>query len=170
MKKKHTAQFGSFSLQLVLCSSGSLLDDHGNTVGFLPSRSANESFSSGSCRTDVCRTRRLSASDRGGLLASSHLAERAARSQAIARRGDVSGADSKRKSQIICATRRRWRITGNGRLLPSSCRLKWIAWRSTPNSPRCCANSFKRLGNDPVVIAECLARPVLSRASDYVCI
>jgi hypothetical protein len=35
-------------------------------------------------------------------------------------------------------------ITGNGRLVLSSCRLRWSAWPSTPNSPRSCANSLTR--------------------------
>jgi len=37
-----------------------------------------------------------------------------------------------------------------------------IVWRSIRNSPRCCVNFFAALGNDPFVIAECLARPVLT--------
>ena len=46
-------------------------------------------------------------------------------------------ADYLRKSQ-------RWKITGNSQLPLSNCRPKWIAWRSTPNSPMYCANFLKR--------------------------
>ena len=56
----------------------------------------------------------------------------------------MSQAKIEKKVQITCANRKRWRMTGNSRSQPSNCRLKWIAWRSTPNSPRCCANSLKR--------------------------
>ena len=52
----------------------------------------------------------------------------------------------KRKWRIICANHRRWRITGNSRLLLSSYRLRWIEWRSTPNNPKCCANCLQRSG------------------------
>ena len=51
----------------------------------------------------------------------------------------------KESRKIICASRRRWRVSGNGRLVPSSCRLKWIVWRITPNSHRFYAKSFTRL-------------------------
>jgi hypothetical protein len=36
------------------------------------------------------------------------------------------------------------RITGNDRLQLSSYRPRWIAWQSTPNSQKFCANSLKR--------------------------
>ena len=54
---------GAILFKRLYVGSGNLLDDHGNTVGFLPSGSASESLSSGSCRTDFCRSRSLSASD-----------------------------------------------------------------------------------------------------------
>ena len=83
-------------------------------------------------------------------------------SEAIARCGDISDSVGKESDEIICANHRRWSITGNDQLLLSSCRLNWIAWRNTPSSQTCCANCFEALGNDPFVIAECLARPALA--------
>ena len=43
-----------------------------------------------------------------------------------------------------------WRITGSGRLMLASYKLKWIAWRSTPGSQRYCTNSLKRSGTTPL--------------------
>ena len=49
----------------------------------------------------------------------------------------MSAKQIEKKVEDISASHRRWRITGNGRLRPSSCRLKWIACRSAPGIPRC---------------------------------
>ena len=54
------------------------------------------------------------------------------------------------------------RITGNDRSLPGSYRLKWIAWQRHTKQPEVLREIFEALGNDPFVIAECLARPVLT--------
>ena len=72
------------------------------------------------------------------------------RSQAIARRGDVSGADRKESRRIICATRRRWRITGKGRSLLSNCKPRWSAWPVTQNSRKSCGNCLRLLGTIPL--------------------
>ena len=114
-----------------------------NAAGFLALRGTLDSFRE-DC--DVRRARRLSAGNRRRLLASSDLAKGASRFQATARCGDVSGAARKRKSETICATRRRWRITGNGRLRLSSCRLKWIAWREHTKQPEVLRELFEALG------------------------
>jgi hypothetical protein len=47
--------------------------------------------------------------------------------------------DYLRKSQAL-------EITGNGRLQLSNCKLRWIAWQATPNSPKYCANFLPRSG------------------------
>ncbi len=45
----------------------------------------------------------------------------------------------------ICANHERYRIIGNSRLLPSSCRPKWIGWLSIRSSPMCYENSLQHL-------------------------
>ena len=80
----------------------------------------------------------------------------------VARCGDVSGAVGKEGYGLSTASHRRWRITGSSQLLPISYKLRWIVWRSTPGNPRYCASCLQALGNDPFVIAECLARPLLA--------
>ena len=122
----------------------------------------SSALSGGSKNSDFCRTRVVSASDRRSLLASPHLAKSECRSQAVARCGDVSGADLKRRSKIICATHRRWRITGNGRLLPDQLQAEMERMASHTKQPGVLREIFAALGNDPFVIAECLARPVLA--------
>ena len=144
MKKKHTAQSGSFNLQLVLCAAAVCSMITGTLLAFFhPEAPAKASHPAGAGLT---------------------FAERVAYQRAIEdvywrhriwpkERPDpkpsldavMSQAQIERKSKIICATRRRWKITGNGRLRPSNCRLRWIAWRITPNSHRFYAKSFTRL-------------------------
>ncbi len=67
-------------------------------------------------------------------------------SQAVARCGDDAGATGKESRQTTCANHKRWRITGSGRLLPISYKLRWIVWRSTPSNPRYCASFLQRWG------------------------
>jgi hypothetical protein len=57
--------------------------------------------------------------------------------------------------------------SGKSRSRPSNCRLKWSGWRSTPKQPEVLRELFAALGNDPFVIAECLARPVLSERLQF---
>ena len=95
-------------------------------------------------------SRRVSAGNRRRLLASPDLARHERRPQAIARRGDVSGGDRKEGRQIICATRRRWKITGNGRLLLNNCKPRWSAWPVTPSSRKSCGNYLKLLETIPL--------------------
>ena len=95
-------------------------------------------------------SRRVPAGDRRRLLAPSDLAKHERRPKAIAGRGDVAGADRKEGRQIICATRRRWRITGNGRLLLTNCKPRWSAWPVTPSSRKSCGNCLRLLGTIPL--------------------
>ena len=164
MKTKHTAQSGSFNLQLVLCSAAVCSMITGTLLAFFhPEAPAKASHPAGAGLT---------------------FAERVAYQRAIEdvywrhriwprERPDpkpsldavMSQAQLEKKVEDYLRKSEGWRITGNGQLLLSSCRRKWIAWRSTANSPRCCENSLQALGNDPFVIAECMARPVLVGAS-----
>ena len=50
----------------------------------------------------------------------------------------------KKVNKLSAIPRTSWRMAGDGRLALSSYRLRWIGWQSTPDSPRCCANSLKR--------------------------
>ena len=74
----------------------------------------------------------------------------------------MSQAQLENKVTDYLRDRRRLRITGKGRLLLSNYRPKWTEWHGTPTSPKCCDELFEALGNDPFVIAECLARPILA--------
>jgi hypothetical protein len=135
--------------------------NHRKPEGLLKFRRGNEEFST---NADVSRARSLPASHRRSLLASPHLAPQrrgAARSQAISRCSDVAGPTGKESLRLSPQFAGGWKTTGTTPLLLSGCRLKWVAWRRTQNSQRCCAKSSKH-SDDPFVIAECLARPVLA--------
>ncbi len=68
-------------------------------------------------------------------------------------------AQLEKKWKTNCAILRRWRITGNSRLELSNCRPRWSAWRSTPGSPRCCANFSNRSGTIPLSSRSALPGP-----------
>ena len=55
-----------------------------------------------------------------------------------------------------------WRITGNGRLLPISLQAEMERMAQHTQQPEILRELFDALGNDPFVIAECLARPALA--------
>ena len=72
----------------------------------------------------------------------------------------MSQARSKTKSQIT-ANHKRSQITGNGQLLLSSCKLRWIAWQEH-RAARCVTRTLCSARQRPCFIAECLARPALA--------
>ena len=74
-----------------------IFDCRRDFAGFLPSRNAGGCFAK---NTDVRRTRGLSTSHRGSLLASPDLAKGTPGSQAITRCGDVSGAIGKQSRRL----------------------------------------------------------------------
>ena len=107
---------------------------------------------------DVCRARRLSASDRGSLLASSHLAEGtscpkppldAVMSQAQL---EKKVADYLRNSQAL---EDYWQRPITAEQLQAE--MDRMAQHT--KQPEVLRELFEALGNDPFVIAECLARP-----------
>ena len=118
---------------------------YGGTLAYLHRDAANVLVRP----TLLCGSCRLPASNRRSLLAPSHLAkERPDPKPSLD--AVMSQAQLEKKVQITCAIRRCSRITGKGRSRPSNCRLRWIAWRSTPNSPRCCASSLQRSATIPL--------------------
>ena len=143
----------------MLC--GSLLDDHRNTVGFLPSRSVSESFSSAGA----------------GLT----FAERVAYQRAIEdvywrhriwprERPDpkpsldavMSQAQLEKKvdrlSAQIAALEDYWQRPVTAEQLQA----EMDRMAQNTKQPEVLRELFEALGNDPFVIAECLARPVLA--------
>src|SRR5207249_9781580 len=88
-----------------------IFDCRRDFAGFLPSRNAGGCFAK---NTDVRRTRGLSTSHRGSLLASSALAKRTSRSQAIARCDDKSGATGNESKRLSA------QLTGAGGLLATA--------------------------------------------------
>ena len=61
----------------------------------------------------------------------------------------MSQAQIRKRWKIICATRRRWRITGKGRSLPINCKPRWSASPVTPTA-RGVARTFRRAGQRSV--------------------
>ena len=84
--------------------------------------------------------------------------------QAVARCGDVAGATGKegrdylRKSQVLADYRGR-------PITASSSRPEMDRMAKHTKQPEVLRELFEALGNDPLVIAECLARPVLAERS-----
>ena len=156
MKKKSTTQSARALIALLVCGAACLI------VTGIPLRAGLVSSAPnrrrGICEdSDLRRARILPTSDRRSLLASRDLAGGAPRPQAFARCSDVSGATRSEGGRF-------WR---NSRALEDywqrlitadQYRLKWNAWRSTPNNPRYYENSCAALGKDPFVIAECSVR------------
>jgi hypothetical protein len=67
-----------------------------------------------------------------------------------------------RKLKIIFANRSWWQINGNRQSARANFKLRWSEWLLTLGTPDMLRELFEALGNDPLVIAECLARPVLT--------
>ena len=144
MKKKSTSQSARVLIALLVCGAAFSIIT-GTLRALLPDRNAGRSFPSGSCGTDVCRARsyqraiedvywrhRIWPKENSNPKPSLD----AVMSQAQL---EEKVEDYLRKSQAL---EDYWQ----GRSQPSSCKLRWIAWRSTPSSPRCCANSLLRSG------------------------
>ena len=68
----------------------------------------------------------------------------------------------KRESKTISASHRRWPITGNGHLLPKHLQAEMDRMAQHTRQSEVLRELFEALGNDPLVIAECLARPILA--------
>ena len=68
----------------------------------------------------------------------------------------------KRRSKIISATRKRWKITGRRPITPEQLQAEMERMARNTKQPEVLRELFEALGNDPFVIAECLARPVLA--------
>ena len=136
-----------------------MLYRHRYVAGFLPFRSTGNTFPA---NTDLCGTRSLPASHRRRLLASPHLAkERPDPKPSLD--AVMSQAQLEKKVDRLPA-----QIAGAGGLLATADYCRAVAGRNGSHgeahqsSPRYCANSLTALGNDPFVIAECLARPALA--------
>ena len=67
-----------------------------------------------------------------------------------------------KKVQTICASRRRWRITGNRPITPEQLQAEMNRMAKHTKQPEVLRELFQALGNDPFVVAECLARPMLA--------
>ena len=77
----------------------------------------------------------------------------------------MSQVQLKRRLKTTCVTPKPSRFTGNDLSPRSSCKPRWIEWHNIPESQKGPSELFEALGNDPFVIAECLARPILARQS-----
>jgi hypothetical protein len=136
-----------------------MFDRDRNTRSFLPSRSSVKRFPT---NADVCGSRRLSTGDRRSLLAPSHLAKRtpdpkpsldAVMSQAQI---EKKVGDYLRNSQAL---EDYWQRPPTAEQLQSE--MERMAKHT--KQPDVLRELFEALGNDPFVIAECLARPALWR-------
>ena len=67
------------------------------------------------------------------------------------------------KYAITCRIRTWSRITGSSRSVLSNCRREMERMAQHTRNPEMLRELFQALGNDPFVIAECLARPALSQ-------
>ena len=135
-----------------------LFDRCEDIAGVLPEGCPSKVFAT---NVELCRTRSLPTRDRRRLLASPDLAKGTSRSQAITRRGDVQAqlerkvTDYLRKSQAL---EDYWQRPITGEQLQAE--MDRMA-KHTKQS-EVLRELFEALGNDPFVIAECLARPALS--------
>jgi len=149
MKKKRTAQFGSLSLQLVLCSAAVCSMITGTLLAFFhpeaPAKAFHPAAAGLTFAERVAYQRAIEEVYWHHRIWPKESAKAKPPLDAV-----MSQAQLEEKSPITCASHRRWRITGNGQLSPSNCRPKWIGWRATPNSQRYCANYSKRSGTIPL--------------------
>ena len=148
MKKKRTAQSGSFSLQLVLCSAAVCSMITGTLLAFFhPEAPAKASHPAAAGLTFAERVAYQRAIEE---VYWHHRIwpKRTSRSKAIARCSDVSRAGGKRLTSI-CVPRKSWRTAGKDRSVLNNCKPKWIAWRSRASSHRFYAKSFTRLAMIP---------------------
>ena len=141
--------------------SGSLLDDHGNTVGFLPSRSASESFSSRSA----------------GLTFAERVAYQRAIEEVYWRHRiwpkerpdpkpslDAVMSQAQLENKVTDYLRESQALEDYWQRPITAEQLQGEMDRMAQHTkqPEVLRELFQALGNDPFVIAECLARPILA--------
>ena len=74
----------------------------------------------------------------------------------------MSQAQLEKKVADYLRNSRRWKITGNGPITAEQLQAEMDRMAQNTKQPEVLRELFEALGNDPFVIAECLARPVLS--------
>ena len=74
----------------------------------------------------------------------------------------MSQAQLEKKVQTICASLKRWRIIGNEPITSEQLQAEIDRMAEHTKQPEVLRELFEALGNDPFVIAECLARPILA--------
>src|SRR6266850_6760539 len=161
MKKKHTAQFGSFSLQLVLCSAAVCSMITGTLLAFFhPEAPAKASHPAAAELTFTQRVAYQRAIEeiywRHRIWPKENSEPKPSLDQVMsARQIERKVEDYLRESQAL---EDYWQRP----ITPDQLQTEMERIASHTKQPEVLREVFAALGNDPFVIAECLARPVLT--------
>lgn len=135
-----------------------MFDSRRNSTSFPASRRPSEAFAK---NTHVRRARGIPTSHRGGLLATSNLAERAVGPKPSLD-SVMAQAQLEKKVEDYLRNSQALEDQRQGPLTAEQLQAEMNRMARNTKQPEVLRELFEALGNDPFVIAECLARPVLS--------